>query len=161
MRAIAVLAKALIASFGKVSCVGARYARGDRGPSSWRASMSAVSTTPRTTMLISRCGSSIVSRCAILPWASICSKRRPGAAMLQLSARRDLSQRALSWSIAAPGRRLEQIDAHGNIAHLLTIEEPHREISIVVRGVVETADIDARQDDGPLSPLAYRSEERR
>src|SRR6202021_3871699 len=30
-----------------------------------------------------------------------------------------------------------------------------REISSVVRGVVETADIDARQDDGPLSPLAY------
>jgi transglutaminase-like putative cysteine protease len=74
---------------------------------------------------------------------------------LHLTPRRDLSQRALSWSIAAPGRRLEQIDAHGNIAHLLTIEEPHREISIVVRGVVETADTEARQDDGPLSPLAY------
>jgi transglutaminase-like putative cysteine protease len=74
---------------------------------------------------------------------------------LHLTPRRDSSQRALSWSIAAPGRRLEQIDAHGNIAHLLTIEEPHQEISIVVRGVVETADSDARQDDGPLSPLAY------
>jgi transglutaminase-like putative cysteine protease len=74
---------------------------------------------------------------------------------LHLTPRRDLSQRALSWSIVAPGRRLEQIDAYGNIAHLLTIEEPHREISIVVRGVVETAGTDARQDDGPLSPLAY------
>jgi len=71
---------------------------------------------------------------------------------LHLTPRRDLSQRALSWSIAAPGRRLEQIDAYGNIAHLLTIEEPHREISIVVRGVVETADTDARQDDGPYRP---------
>jgi transglutaminase-like putative cysteine protease len=76
---------------------------------------------------------------------------------LHLTPRRDLCQRALSWNIAAPGRRLEQIDAHGNISHLLTVEEPHREISIVVRGVVETADTDARQDDGPLSPLAYRS----
>src|SRR5271155_3308442 len=74
---------------------------------------------------------------------------------LHLTPRRDPSQRALAWSIAAPGRRLEQIDAYGNISHLLTIEEPHREISIVVRGVVETADTDARQDDGPLSPLAY------
>ena len=36
-----------------------------------------------------------------------------------------------------------------------TIEEPHREIQIVVHGVVETADTEARQDDGPLSPLAY------
>src|SRR5580698_2339560 len=69
--------------------------------------------------------------------------------------RRDRCQRSLSWTITAPGRRLEQIDAHGNISHLLTIEQPHREIQIVVRGVVETADTEGRQDDGPLSPLAY------
>jgi transglutaminase-like putative cysteine protease len=74
---------------------------------------------------------------------------------LHLTPRRDQSQRALNWSITSPGRRLEQIDAYGNISHLLTVEEPHREISIIVRGVVETADTDARQDDGPLSPLAY------
>jgi transglutaminase-like putative cysteine protease len=74
---------------------------------------------------------------------------------LHLTPRRDLSQRSLSWSITAPGRRLEQVDAHGNISHLLTIEEPHREIRIIVRGVVETVDTEARQDDGPLSPLAY------
>jgi transglutaminase-like putative cysteine protease len=76
---------------------------------------------------------------------------------LHLTPRGDLNQRALSWHIIAPGRRLEQIDAYGNISHLLTVEEPHREISIVVRGVVQTADTDARQDDGPLSPLAYLS----
>ena len=34
--------------------------------------------------------------------------------------------------IQAPGRRTEQVDAHGNITHLLTLEEPHREIAIVV-----------------------------
>jgi transglutaminase-like putative cysteine protease len=74
---------------------------------------------------------------------------------LHLTPRRDPSQRALVWNISAPGRRLEQIDAYGNISHLLTLEEPHREIHIVVHGVVETADIEGRQDDGPLSPLAY------
>jgi transglutaminase-like putative cysteine protease len=74
---------------------------------------------------------------------------------LHLTPRRDLSQRALTWTITAPGRRLEQVDAYGNISHLLTIEEPHREINIVVRGVVETADTESRLDDGPLSPLAY------
>jgi len=74
---------------------------------------------------------------------------------LHLTPRRDPSQRSIAWSISSPGRRLEQIDAYGNISHLLTIEEPHREISIVVAGVVETADSEARQDDGPLSPLAY------
>src|SRR5476651_688859 len=74
---------------------------------------------------------------------------------LHLTPRRDPSQRALSWNITAPGRKLEQVDAYGNISHLLTIEEPHREIQIVVRGVVETADTEGRQEDGPLSPLAY------
>jgi transglutaminase-like putative cysteine protease len=74
---------------------------------------------------------------------------------LHLTPRRDSSQRTLEWSIAAPGRRLEQIDAYGNISHLLTIEEPHREIHIVVYGILETVDAEARQDDGPLSPLAY------
>jgi transglutaminase-like putative cysteine protease len=74
---------------------------------------------------------------------------------LHMTPRRDPSQRALSWTIHAPGRRLEQIDAYGNISHLLTIEEPHREIRIVVQGVVETSDAEGRQDDGPLSPLAY------
>jgi transglutaminase-like putative cysteine protease len=74
---------------------------------------------------------------------------------LHLTPRRDPSQRAITWNIAAPGRRLEQIDAYGNISHLLTIEQPHREIHIVVRGVVETADTEGRQDDGPLSPLAF------
>lgn len=74
---------------------------------------------------------------------------------LHLTPRRDRCQRSLSWSITAPGRRLEQIDAHGNISHLLTIEQPHREIQILVRGVVETVETETRQDDGPLSPLAY------
>ena len=74
---------------------------------------------------------------------------------LHLTPRRDPSQRALNWTIIGPGRRQEQIDAHGNIAHLLTIESPHREVHILVRGVVETADTESRQDDGPLSPLAY------
>src|SRR5271169_1106142 len=74
---------------------------------------------------------------------------------LHLTPRRDLSQRALAWNIIAPGRRLEQIDAYGNISHLLTVEEPHREIRIIVHGIVETAEAEGRQDDGPLSPLAY------
>jgi transglutaminase-like putative cysteine protease len=74
---------------------------------------------------------------------------------LHLTPRRDASQRARAWTITAPGRRLEQVDAHGNISHLLTIEQPHRDIQIVVRGVVETVDTEGRQDDGPLSPLAY------
>ena len=59
------------------------------------------------------------------------------AQALRLTPRRDGGQRVLAWSIQAPGRRTEQVDAYGNVTHLLTLEEPHTEIAIVVTGVVE------------------------
>ncbi|MDE2052515.1 MAG: transglutaminase family protein [Gammaproteobacteria bacterium] len=78
------------------------------------------------------------------------------AQMLRLTPRRDGEQHTLAWSIQAPGRRAEQVDAHGNITHLLTLEEPHREISIVVTGVVEiTRTREVLREQGMLSPLAY------
>ncbi len=78
------------------------------------------------------------------------------AQKLRLTPRPEVGQRALSWSIQAPGRRTEQLDAHGNITHLLTFEEPHREMAIVVSGVVEIANShELLHHDGTLSPLAY------
>lgn len=76
---------------------------------------------------------------------------------LRLTPRRDPVQRALNWSISAPGRQHEQIDAYGNVVHLLTLDEPHREIRIVVSGIVETyeAEGETLPNDGKLSPLAY------
>ncbi len=78
------------------------------------------------------------------------------AQLLRLTPRREGAQRVLTWTIAAPGRRTEQVDAHGNITHLLTLEQPHRSIEIDVRGVVEmTGDEEFVRFDGTLSPLAY------
>ena len=78
------------------------------------------------------------------------------AQTLRLTPRREGAQRVLSWVIRAPGRRTEQVDAHGNISHLLTVEVPHRAIDIDVRGVVEmTGEQDFVRFDGTLSPLAY------
>lgn len=78
------------------------------------------------------------------------------AQKLRLTPRRDGGQRILSWSIHAPGRRTEQIDAHGNITHLLTLEEAHREIAIAVIGTLETAPRgEIVPHEGALSPLAY------
>jgi transglutaminase-like putative cysteine protease len=78
------------------------------------------------------------------------------AQMLRLTPRREGSQWVLSWTLRAPGRRTEQTDAHGNITHLLTLEEPHREMQIEVRGVVEMiGDEEFVGFDGTLSPLAY------
>jgi transglutaminase-like putative cysteine protease len=78
------------------------------------------------------------------------------AQKLRLTPRLEGSQRTLSWTIHAPGRRTEQLDAHGNITHLLTFEEPHREMAIVVSGVVEIVSTEEMlRHDGTLSPLAY------
>jgi transglutaminase-like putative cysteine protease len=76
---------------------------------------------------------------------------------LRLTPRRDPGQRPLSWRIHAPGRQLEQVDAYGNITHLLTLEEAHQELSIVVNGVIDTGEIGTPQlpNEGALSPFAY------
>ncbi len=48
------------------------------------------------------------------------------------------------------------MDAHGNITHLLTLEELHRHIEVVVTGLVEiTWSEQALPHEGPLLPLAY------
>ncbi|HEY6643815.1 transglutaminase family protein [Povalibacter sp.] len=79
---------------------------------------------------------------------------------LRLTPRRDPVQRALNWNISAPGRQHEQIDAYGNVVHLLTLGEPHHEIRIIVNGVVETRDIEGEMlpNEGKLSPLTYLAE---
>jgi transglutaminase-like putative cysteine protease len=76
---------------------------------------------------------------------------------LRLTPRQESSQRALNWTITAPGKQNAQVDAHGNVVHLLTLDQPHREIKILVQGVVETEDGvgQALHDRGNLSPLAY------
>lgn len=79
---------------------------------------------------------------------------------LRLTPRRDPMQRALSWNITTPGRCRSQVDAYGNIVHLLTLDEPHREIRIAVNGIVETDDAKevSLPDEGKISPLAFLAE---
>jgi transglutaminase-like putative cysteine protease len=78
------------------------------------------------------------------------------AQALRLTPRREGRQRVLGWSMQAPGRRIEQVDAHGNVTHLLTVEDPHKEIEIVVTGDVEVGgEGELLPHEGPLSPLAY------
>jgi transglutaminase-like putative cysteine protease len=78
---------------------------------------------------------------------------------LHMTPRSEARQRVVSWNISAPGRRTAHMDAHGNAMHYLTIETPHRELRLVVSGVVETDDSPGQMNGGPslLSPLAYRT----
>jgi len=77
--------------------------------------------------------------------------------LLRLTPRRDATQRPLQWRLRVPGRRVEQLDAFGNQALLVTLEAPHIELNIEAAGVVETQDGMAGifPHDGPLSPLVY------
>jgi transglutaminase-like putative cysteine protease len=78
------------------------------------------------------------------------------AQALRLTPRREGRQRVLAWTMQAPGRRIEQVDAHGNVTHLLTVEDPHKEIEIVVTGDVEVGgEGELLPHEGALSPLAY------
>jgi transglutaminase-like putative cysteine protease len=78
---------------------------------------------------------------------------------LHLTPRREARQHVVAWSIAAPGRRIEQVDAHDNVMHYLTMETPHRELRLLVNGMVETDEIEGHPNSphATLSPLAYRA----
>lgn len=79
---------------------------------------------------------------------------------LRLTPRTETGQRVLAWALVAPGRQSQQVDAHGNVMHLLTLDEPHEEIHITVSGAVETEEVpeSAPSNRGRLSPLIYLPE---
>lgn len=79
---------------------------------------------------------------------------------LRLTPRTEAGQRVLNWQLQTPGQKSQQIDAHGNVMHLLTIDEPHVEIRIQVSGTVETEAVAdaAPSNRGRLSPLIYLPE---
>ena len=75
---------------------------------------------------------------------------------LKLTPRTAPGQQVVSWAIHAPGERLEQVDPYGNLTHVVTVEQPHREMRIVVEGIAEVDGNEAMTDDPcPLSPLAF------
>ena len=72
----------------------------------------------------------------------------------RLTPRIDAGQRTLRWQLQSPGRQLEQVDAFGNITHLITVDEPLEEINVIADGVIEDgrvgecADREVLLDDG-------------
>lgn len=77
---------------------------------------------------------------------------------LKLTPRADLGQRIVSWRVTTPGERIEQVDPYGNLTHLVTMERPHREMRILVDGIVEIdEETSSGADESRLPPLAYLS----
>ncbi len=67
---------------------------------------------------------------------------------LRLTPRQDEHQRTLRWRIDAPGPLEQQVDAYGNITHMLTLTRPHDSIELCVTGQVDIAPL----SDGRLRP---------
>jgi transglutaminase-like putative cysteine protease len=76
---------------------------------------------------------------------------------LHLTPRAEAQQRVLSWRISTPGHCLAYTDAYGNLSHMLTLNEPHEEVRIVVEGVVATEQLSGGRlaNDETLSPLIF------
>ena len=76
---------------------------------------------------------------------------------LHLTPRTEPQQRVLSWRITTPGHRSGYIDAYGNVSHMLTLNEPHDAVRILVEGVVATTLLHGGRLLGQenLSPLIF------
>ncbi|OZI16492.1 transglutaminase family protein [Bordetella genomosp. 7] len=77
---------------------------------------------------------------------------------LRLTPRTDEHQRTLRWRIDAPGALEQQVDAYGNITHMLTLRRPHDHIELCVTGQVEIAPLSdgrLRQEENRLPVHAY------
>jgi transglutaminase-like putative cysteine protease len=80
--------------------------------------------------------------------------------IVRLTPRPEPGQRTLRWKLTSPGRQVEQVDAFGNISHLVTIDEAITEIHLLAEGQVDTSDAEGTlpTEEGGLSPLAYLAE---
>lgn len=78
---------------------------------------------------------------------------------LRLTPRNTARQKIKSWSLTLPdGSAVTTTDAWGNILHVLTLDNPHKEIVIHASGVVDIADDnedDMLDADESLSPLVF------
>lgn len=74
---------------------------------------------------------------------------------LRLTPKDSAHQKIHKWQVSMPGNVSESTDAYGNILHVLTLDEPHNEICLRVKGEVEILKKEAEDCDRRLSPFAY------
>ncbi|MDN4051664.1 transglutaminase family protein [Massilia sp. YIM B02763] len=76
---------------------------------------------------------------------------------LHLVPRTEPQQQVLSWKIAMPGNGAPYVDAYGNHSHMMTLNEPHDTVRIVVEGLVATTPLRNGRLEAvdSLSPLIF------
>ena len=77
--------------------------------------------------------------------------------VVRLTPRRDPWQRTQRWTLVTPGQRIEQVDAFGNLTHLVRVEEPLTELKILAHGIVDTSEAEGTVpgEEGGVSPLVF------
>lgn len=80
--------------------------------------------------------------------------------IVRLTPRPEPAQHVLRWKLSSPGRQLEQLDAFGNVSHLVTVDDAMTEIHLLAEGRVDTSDAEGwiAAEEGGLSPLAFLAE---
>ncbi len=77
---------------------------------------------------------------------------------LRLMPRDTARQKVLGWKLETPGQPMRTDDGYGNVLHVLTLDKPVSEITILVSGTVQTSPaLDEPSDftGTPLSPLLF------
>lgn len=62
-------------------------------------------------------------------------------------------QKIDAWELQLPGNCLETIDAFGNVLHVVTVEQPHRELAISAKGTVDIVEDEVLPD--AINPLYF------
>lgn len=74
---------------------------------------------------------------------------------LRLTPQSTTRQRVISWELETPAKTSKSFDAYGNVLHVMTLDQPHDEIRITAKGIVETQGDAAVLPEEHLNPLLF------
>ncbi|WP_411703683.1 transglutaminase family protein [Edaphovirga cremea] len=74
---------------------------------------------------------------------------------LRLTPQDSSHQKIISWQLTLPESATQTRDAYGNVLHVLTLDQPHQDITITAQGVVDIEDNVEDDHAGHLSPLVF------
>lgn len=82
-------------------------------------------------------------------------RMRHSTQYLRLTPSSSRRQRVLSWQLGLPARASSGRDPYGNCQHVLTLDYPHHEVSVLATGQVEVLEPLQEDDDDGLSPGVF------
>lgn len=83
------------------------------------------------------------------------ARMRHSTQYLRLTPSSSRRQRVLSWQLGLPARASSGRDPYGNCQHVLTLDYPHHEVSVLATGQVEVLEPSQDDDDDGLSPGVF------